>query len=134
MFKHKEFWATLLCLAMIMATLAGCTSGGGGNADTQAGTTAGTTAGTEAGTDADTEANTEVGTQGEANTRAEADTDIEADSQRPEQDSIGNYAFAYCYGLTDVYFTGTEEEWNAIKGHSVAAIPENATIHYVPKA
>ena len=28
--------------------------------------------------------------------------------------SIGNYAFSFCTGITDVYYTGTEEQWNAI--------------------
>ena len=28
--------------------------------------------------------------------------------------SIGSYAFAYCGNLTDIYYTGTEEQWNAI--------------------
>ena len=29
--------------------------------------------------------------------------------------SIGSYAFCHCNGLTDIYFTGTEDEWNAIE-------------------
>ena len=28
--------------------------------------------------------------------------------------SIGNYAFVDCIGLKDVYYTGTQEQWNAI--------------------
>ena len=44
--------------------------------------------------------------------------------------SIGGYAFSDCTNLTDIYFTGTEEEWNAIEGLANAAIPESATIHY----
>lgn len=28
--------------------------------------------------------------------------------------SIGNYAFGGCSGLKDVYYTGTQEQWNAI--------------------
>ena len=47
--------------------------------------------------------------------------------------SIGDEAFYGCYRLTDIYFTGTEEEWNAID-KSQADIPSSATIHfnYVP--
>lgn len=43
---------------------------------------------------------------------------------------IGDYAFYDCNGLTDIYYTGTEEQWNAI---TIAAQNEelkNATIHY----
>ncbi len=43
--------------------------------------------------------------------------------------SIGGYAFLNCDSLTDIYFTGTEEEWNAIEKES-ANIPSTATIHY----
>jgi len=32
--------------------------------------------------------------------------------------------------LTDIYFTGTKEEWNAIYNKSDANIPSSATIHY----
>ena len=28
---------------------------------------------------------------------------------------IGEYAFAWCERLTDIYYTGTEEEWNAME-------------------
>ena len=28
--------------------------------------------------------------------------------------SIGNYAFGYCSSLANIYYTGTEEQWNAI--------------------
>jgi len=47
--------------------------------------------------------------------------------------SIGEYAFYNCSSLVDIYFTGTEEEWNAI-AKSNANIPSSATIHfeYVP--
>ena len=51
--------------------------------------------------------------------------------------SIGADAFYYCRGLKDVYFTGTEEQWNAIvvaeQGNGVLL---NATVHfnYVPSA
>jgi len=43
--------------------------------------------------------------------------------------SIGGYAFRNCDSLTDIYFTGTEEEWNAIE-KSNAQISPSATIHY----
>ncbi len=43
--------------------------------------------------------------------------------------SIGNEAFFSCNNLTDIYFTGTVEEWNAIE-KSNADIPTSATIHY----
>ena len=43
--------------------------------------------------------------------------------------SIGYSAFMFS-GLTDIYFTGTEEEWDAIAGLNYVAIPEIATIHY----
>ena len=45
--------------------------------------------------------------------------------------SIGNDAFYDCKNLTDVYFTGSEQEWNAIKmNNSANSILLNATIHY----
>ncbi len=42
-------------------------------------------------------------------------------------------AFLSCSKLTDIYFTGTEAEWNAIS-KSNASIPSSATVHfnYVP--
>ncbi len=43
--------------------------------------------------------------------------------------SIGEYAFEACNKLTDIYFTGTEEEWNTIEKSS-AKIPSSATIHF----
>ena len=43
--------------------------------------------------------------------------------------SIDDWAFSGCSNLTDIYFTGTEEEWNAISKSS-AQIPTTATIHY----
>ena len=43
--------------------------------------------------------------------------------------SIGFSAFYDCTSLTDIYFTGTEDEWNAIPKSS-AKIPTTATIHY----
>ena len=44
--------------------------------------------------------------------------------------SIGNYAFSRCEGLTDVYYTGTQEQWNAITIGSYNTYLTNATIHY----
>ena len=45
--------------------------------------------------------------------------------------SIENYAFHYCRKLTDVYYTGSEAEWNAIQIGSTGNEPlTSATIHY----
>ncbi len=44
--------------------------------------------------------------------------------------SIGYGAFEYCYGLTDVYFSGSEEEWNAIVIGEGNDCLTNATIHF----
>lgn len=42
--------------------------------------------------------------------------------------SIGDEAFDYCFpSLTDVYYTGTEEQWNAIMID--CSLPTSATIH-----
>ena len=43
---------------------------------------------------------------------------------------IGNYAFYNCNGLTDIYYTGTEEQWNAITIEAQNEELKNATIHY----
>ena len=57
---------------------------------------------------------------------------------------IGSYSFGYCINLTDVYYLGTEEEWNSIimgdtfniggsdipLGNSYNEQLDNATIHY----
>ena len=43
---------------------------------------------------------------------------------------IGGYAFYGCSSLTDVYYTGTEEEWAAISINSSNDYLTNATIHY----
>lgn len=47
---------------------------------------------------------------------------------------IGCYSFGYCINLTDVYYSGTEEEWNNITiGDFLGNFNEpldNATIHY----
>ena len=44
--------------------------------------------------------------------------------------TIGDYAFNDCYSLKDVYYTGTEEEWNNIAVGSDNIYLTNATIHY----
>jgi hypothetical protein len=44
--------------------------------------------------------------------------------------SIGSSAFYNCSSLTDVYYTGTEEEWAAITVESGNNRLTNATIHY----
>ena len=49
--------------------------------------------------------------------------------------SIGAWAFGNCYSLTDIYFTGTESEWNAItKGSDWDSGTPAYTLHfnYVP--
>jgi len=43
--------------------------------------------------------------------------------------SIGDAAFWYCSDSIQIYFMGTEEEWNAIEKTN-AKIPEGATIHF----
>ncbi|MBP3696271.1 MAG: leucine-rich repeat protein, partial [Clostridia bacterium] len=44
--------------------------------------------------------------------------------------NIGDRAFLDCIGLTDLYYTGSEEEWNAITFGSNNECLTNATIHY----
>ena len=45
--------------------------------------------------------------------------------------SIGDRAFTECSNLQNIYFTGTKEQWKAIKGiNSSFTISVNATIHY----
>ena len=47
--------------------------------------------------------------------------------------SIGNYAFSNCSNLTDIYYRGTEAQWNAISvGYSNEPLV-NATIHFVAR-
>ena len=41
---------------------------------------------------------------------------------------IGDNAFAYCASLTDIYYEGTEDEWNEI--NIVSDTFDNVTIHY----
>lgn len=42
---------------------------------------------------------------------------------------IGRFSFRDCSALTDIYFTGSEAEWEAIDKYD-SEIPESATIHY----
>ena len=44
--------------------------------------------------------------------------------------TIGGSAFYRCTSLTDIYYTGTQAEWESIEGIASAEIPEGATIHY----
>ena len=46
--------------------------------------------------------------------------------------SIGYMAFYDCSSLNDVYFVGTEQEWNAISIDDYNDLLTNATIHFVP--
>ena len=44
--------------------------------------------------------------------------------------SIGNLAFSDCTSLSDVYYIGSEEQWNAISIDSSNDRLKSATIHY----
>jgi hypothetical protein len=44
--------------------------------------------------------------------------------------SIGENAFWNCNSLTDIYYSGTEEEWNAITNINIAGFKGTETIHY----
>jgi len=44
--------------------------------------------------------------------------------------SIGDYAFDFCESLTDVYYLGTEKEWNEIIIEPGNEVLLNANIHY----
>lgn len=44
--------------------------------------------------------------------------------------SIGESAFNWAYGLTDVYYGGTEEQWNAIEIADWNDVLSSATIHF----
>ena len=48
--------------------------------------------------------------------------------------SIGRNAYLYCSSLTDVYFTGTKQEWKAMKIAESNDELRNATIHYLGAA
>ncbi len=43
--------------------------------------------------------------------------------------TIESLAFDYCNSLTDIHYTGTQEEWNRIS-KTAGSIPENVTIHF----
>lgn len=44
--------------------------------------------------------------------------------------SIGDYAFDYCYSLKDVYYVGSESQWNEISNNSYNAYLTNANMHF----
>ena len=48
--------------------------------------------------------------------------------------TIGNRAFYKCTGLTDVYYTGTQEQWDAISigSYNDSLLSANLTIAYIP--
>ena len=43
--------------------------------------------------------------------------------------SIGEYTFSNCDNLTDIYYNGTEAEWNQIS-MGTSTVPSGVTIHY----
>lgn len=43
--------------------------------------------------------------------------------------SIGDYAFTNCAALTDIYYCGTEEQWNTVSKNG-ADMPKTATVHF----
>ncbi len=44
--------------------------------------------------------------------------------------TIGDFAFRYCESLTDVYYNGTEAQWNQISIGNYNDRLKNATVHY----
>lgn len=44
--------------------------------------------------------------------------------------TIGEYAFSYCTELTDVYYNGTEEQWNTVSVESGNEYLQNAIVHF----
>lgn len=44
--------------------------------------------------------------------------------------SVGNSTFSGCNSLKDIYFEGTENQWNKINPNNQAAIPEGVIVHY----
>ncbi len=44
--------------------------------------------------------------------------------------NIGKYAFEYCSGLTDIYYTGNEENWKKINIDYTNEVLTTSTIHY----
>lgn len=49
----------------------------------------------------------------------------------PSVKSIGHGAFSGCSGLTDIYFTGSKEEWNAITVDDYNTPFINANVHFI---
>ena len=45
-------------------------------------------------------------------------------------ESMGADVFGGCTSLTDVYYAGSEDQWNAIEGIEKVSLPENVTIHF----
>ncbi len=61
------------------------------------------------------------------------DTDIIIPSTSPDGDSvtsIGDWAFEDCTSLTDVYYTGSKEDWAKIEIGDHNSPLKNANIHY----
>ena len=144
MFERRRFWAFMLAVAMTVSCFAACDSGSK-DTDTQAPSV--TEAPTEAATEVETETETEPllpsskGLAFELNSDGKGytctgmgtctDTDIVIGSYNGlPVIGIGAYAFYSCDNLTDVYFTGTEEEWAAITIGDYNTPLQNATIHY----
>lgn len=44
--------------------------------------------------------------------------------------TIATLAFEGCSNLTDIYYTGTEEQWRNIHGYVTSFVPDSATVHY----
>jgi hypothetical protein len=42
---------------------------------------------------------------------------------------MGGKSFAYCDNLSDIYFNGTEAEWNKVDSKG-SEIPSTATVHF----
>lgn len=43
---------------------------------------------------------------------------------------IGEEAFYYCYCLNDVFYSGTEAEWNSLTSQTEGIIPSSTTVHF----
>ena len=57
-------------------------------------------------------------------------TNLEAITIPSRLDHIATSCFLNCYNLKDIYYTGTEEQWNNISINRDNAPLDNATIHY----
>jgi hypothetical protein len=44
--------------------------------------------------------------------------------------TLGTSVFGSCNHLADIYYTGTQAQWEAIAGLSGADIPQGCTVHY----